>query len=64
LPGVPIKTNFGYHKIEDLRVGDLVQTHTGRFMPVIRSLWRSYEGEILEIKVRKSNEVISLTARP
>jgi len=61
LPGVPIKTNFGYHKIEDLKVGDLVQTHTGRFMPVIRSLWRPYKGEILEIKVRKSNEVISLT---
>jgi len=61
LPGTPIKTNFGYHKIEDLRVGDLVQTHTGRFMPVIRSLWRPYKGEIVEIKVRKSNEVISLT---
>jgi DNA primase len=61
LPDTPIKTNLGYHKIEDLRVGDLVQTHTGRFMPVIRSLWRPYKGEILEIKVRKSNEVISLT---
>jgi len=61
LPKTLIKTNLGYHKIEDLRVGDLVQTHTGRFMPVIRSLWRPYKGEILEIKVRKSNEVISLT---
>ena len=61
LPGSLIKTNFGYHEIEDLKVGDLVQTHTGRFMPVIRSLWRPYKGEILEIKVRKSNEVISLT---
>jgi len=61
LPGTPIKTKAGYHKIEDLKIGDLVETHRGRFMPVIRSLWRPYQGEILDIKVRKSNEVISLT---
>jgi len=61
LPGTLIKTKTGYHKIEDLKIGDLVETHRGRFMPVIRSLWRPFKGEILEIRVRKSNETVSLT---
>ena len=62
LPGSLIKTKQGYHKIEELKPGDLVLTHRGKFMPVIRSLWRPYKGEILDIRIRKSNEVVSLTS--
>ena len=57
-----IKTERGFHNIEDIQVGQKVLTHKGRFMPVIRTLWRPYKGDIIEIKTRKSNEVVSLTA--
>ena len=57
-----IKTEKGFHNIEEIRAGEKVLTHKGRFMPVIRSLWRPYKGEIVDIRVRKSNEIISLTA--
>ena len=61
LPGSLIKTEKGLHKIEDIQVGDKVLTHKGRYLPVIRTLWRPYQGEIIEIKIRKSGEVVSLT---
>jgi len=62
LPGSLIKTEKGFHKIEDLQVGQRVLTHRGRYMPVIRSLWRPYKGEIVDLKVRKSNMITSLTS--
>ncbi len=61
LPGSLIKTEKGFHKVEDIQVGQRVLTHKGRFLPVIRTLWRPYRGEIVDIKVRKSNEITSLT---
>jgi len=62
LPNTLIKTEKGFHKIEDIQVGQKVLTHRGRFMPVIRTLWRPYKGEIIDIRTRKSNEIVSLTA--
>ncbi|MFH1401980.1 MAG: DNA primase [Parcubacteria group bacterium] len=61
VPGSLIKTERGYHKIEDVNAGDTVLTHKGRFMPVIRRIWRLYCGKIIDIKVRKSNEITTLT---
>ena len=61
LPGSLIKTERGFHRIEDIGVGDRVLTHKGQYLPVFRALWRPYKGEVLDIKVRKSNEVTSLT---
>ncbi|MBL7141678.1 toprim domain-containing protein [Patescibacteria group bacterium] len=57
-----IKTERGFHKIGDIQVGQKVLTYKGRFMPVIRTLWRPYKGEIIDIRLRKSNEVTSLTS--
>jgi DNA primase len=62
LPGSLIKTEKGFHKIEDLDIGQRVLTHRGRYMPIFRTLWRPYRGEIVDIKIRKSNQVVSLTA--
>jgi len=62
LPNTLIKTEKGFHKIEDIQVGQNVLTHQGKFMPVIRTLWRPYEGEIIDVRVRKSNEIVSLTS--
>jgi len=56
-----IKTEQGYHPIEEIQVGQKILTHIGRFMPVIRTLWRPYKGVMIDIKVRKSNETVSLT---
>lgn len=61
LPGSLIKTEKGYRPIEEIRAGQKVMTHKGRFQPVTRTLWRPYKGKILDIKIRKSNEVVSLT---
>ncbi|MBU4561532.1 DNA primase [bacterium] len=59
--GALIRTEEGFHKIEDIQVGELVLTHRGRFMPVIRILWRPYNGELVEIYTRKSNLPVTLT---
>ena len=61
LPGSLIKTERGFHKIEEIQEGQMVLTHKGRYMPVIRSLWRPYNGEILDIKVGRLGGVVSLT---
>jgi DNA primase len=57
-----IKTEKGFHNIEEVQPGQMVLTHKGRFMPVIRTLWRPYDGEMIDIKTRKSSERVSLTA--
>lgn len=57
-----IKTEKGFHQIEKIKIGQKVLTHKGRYMPVVRSLWRPYKGKIIDIKIRKSNEKVSLTS--
>lgn len=60
--GSLVKTEKGFHKIEEIEAGQLVLTHKGRFMPVIRTLWRPYRGEIRRIFVRNSNLPVMLTS--
>jgi hypothetical protein len=45
-------TANGYRPIESVRVGDLVLTHQGRFMPVTMAVSRMHTGAILEIETR------------
>ena len=59
--GSPIKTEFGFKKIEDIRIGEKVLTRSGKYSPVVRALWRPYNGDVIDIKLRKSNEVTTLT---
>lgn len=59
--GSLIKSEKGFHRIEDVQVGQSVLTHRGRFMPVIRTLWRPYHGELIEIYTRKSNLPVTVT---
>jgi DNA primase len=61
VPGSLVKTKQGYHKIEELQVGDLVLTYKGRYMPVVRTLFRPYKGDVYTISLRKSNEKVTLT---
>jgi DNA primase len=59
--GSLIKTESGFVKIEDVKKGDRVLTYQGTFMPVIRTIWRPYDGGMLDIKIRKFSEAVSLT---
>ena len=47
-----IRVSNGLKKIKDVRVGDMVITHKGRFMPVIRTMKNEAKGKILSIKVQ------------
>lgn len=60
--GSLIKTQNGFHSIEDVQTGQLVLTHRGRYMPVTRTLWRPYEGKLMQIYTRKSNFPVTITA--
>ncbi len=59
--GSLVKTEKGFHNIEEIQVGQMVLTHRGRYMPVIRTLGRPYDGDMIDIITRKSNEKVSLT---
>jgi len=61
LPKSLIKTENGFHKIEDIQVDQKVLTHRAQYLPVSRTLWRPYKGMVVDIKLRNSNEVTSLT---
>lgn len=60
LPGTLVKTEKGYHPIDKIKMGQKVLTHKARYMPALQTL-RYYKGEIIDLKVRKSNQIISLT---
>lgn len=59
-PRTPIYTSKGWVFIRDIKVGDLVLTHKGRFKKVTelfirRSLFKNIEGGIYKIKLRLSS---------
>lgn len=55
--GSPVATENGWRRIEDVRVGDLVLTHAGRFMPVERTYARSYSGSMVRLVTPGSQNV-------
>ena len=59
--GSLIKTEEGYHAIETLKENQKVLTHKGRYRPVIGLFKRFYNGDIIDIRVRKHSDVVSLT---
>lgn len=61
-PGELIITEEGLKKIEDIRTGDKVLTHVGRFRKVIATSKRAYQGKL--IKVRSFNNYLSTTTTP
>jgi hypothetical protein len=48
LPGTPVKTKKGFVNIEDIRIGDWVWTHKGRWKRVIELFKRDYRGDIIQ----------------
>lgn len=62
IPGTPITMADGTVKsIEDVQVGDMVLTHRGRARRVTETFQRDVDGELLEIKIRGSNERLFVT---
>jgi hypothetical protein len=61
-PATLILTSEGYKKIEDVRPGDLVPTHRGRWRRVTELRQRRYTGEALRIRMKGLAYDVELTA--
>ncbi len=62
--GMRVYTDEGYKNIEDVRVGDMVLTHKGRFRKVVNTLKREFDGTLSTIKVGANRKVISTNEHP
>jgi len=61
LKGQEIVTPNGVKNVEDIKPGDLVLTHKGRFMPVTKIFERDYEGDLCTIRLSQKARSIQLT---
>ena len=61
LPDTNIITYNGIKPIKDIKVGDLVLTHRGRFKRVTKTFKRKYNGELIKITAWTWNNPIYLT---
>lgn len=59
--GVPISTQTGISPIEQVRVGDLVLTHRGRYRPVRRLFNRTFTGKLYRIVTVGQPDPLDLT---
>lgn len=56
-PGHLIHTNKGVKPIEEIRAGDLVLTHKGRFRLVTRTMVRPHHGKLYGVRAASANTV-------
>lgn len=62
LPGALVFTKEGMKPIEEIKEGDLVLTHKGRFRRVTKTIKKEYDGEIFSIKRKKDFNPITVTS--
>ena len=60
-PSTPIVTIDGIKPMSEIRVGDRVLTHTGKFRRVTRLFSRRYTGKLYTFKVRGNPELLTTT---
>jgi len=60
-PDTPIITRDGIKYACEVRVGDKVLTHRGRFQPISHVFVRRYTGKVIRIRPLYQNEEISIT---
>lgn len=60
-PETRIVTETGVKDIVDVRVGDLVLTHTGEFKPVRTVARRYFQGTIYRVKIEGTEESVRIT---
>lgn len=56
-PGTRVVTDDGMRRIEDIRVGDRVLTHAGRFRSVYSTMNRPYDGDLTVLGSKSLNTV-------
>jgi hypothetical protein len=61
-PETLVNTSEGYKRIADIRTGDLVLTHKGRWRPVTQVMRRQYTGELVQFRAEGLPVDVSLTA--
>ena len=61
MEGQEIVTSNGVKLVQEIKEGDLVLTHRGRFRRVTRTMSRGYEGNVYTIYPSKSNRGVPLT---
>lgn len=49
VPGTPVRTMDGMKPIEEIKPGDMVLTHRGRYRSVTATMKRPYDGEVVRI---------------
>jgi len=62
MAGTPVITKRGVCPIEQVHEGDEVLTVDGTFQPVLRTMCRSYKGEMVAIKICGIAEPVHMTA--
>ncbi len=60
-PGQKIKTPFGFHKIENLLEDHYVVSGRGLLRKVLATHRRNFQGNLIDIRIRKLGEVVTLT---
>lgn len=50
LPDTLIKTKTGYKKIKDIKIGELVLTHTGKYKSVTNKIIKDFDGDMYKVK--------------
>lgn len=62
MPGQEIHTQEGVKKVEDIREGDLVLTHKGRFRKVLSTMKRLHTGLVYDINLaRRGSRIVTVT---
>jgi len=63
-PGTPIVTTTGPKAIEDVRVGDLVLTHKGRFRRVVHTMSKHHVGSMYKLKLWHAADIYLTEEHP
>jgi len=61
-PGQKVKTPFGYHSIETINEDHFVYSGNGSIRKVLAKHERLYEGDLIDVAVRKLGGTVSMTA--
>ncbi len=64
IPGTEIITDSGIKNIEDIRAGEKVLTHKGRWRQVNRTMCNDYIGTVVKVKAKSLESVTSTSEHP